>query len=332
MAGLTYKKTGVDIRKAGRFVKRASSLARRTQSSSVLSGIGRFAACFKLTQKYQEPVLVSSTDGVGTKILIAEKLRKFDTIGIDLVAMVVNDIITTGARPLFFLDYFALGRLKGKRETEILKGIVKGCEVAGCSLVGGETAQLGAIYGKDGFDLAGFGVGIVEKRKVIDGRKIKLGDKIIGLASNGLHSNGYSLVRKIFPSEDQWKKYIPSLRRRLGQELLKPTRIYVQAILSLTERFSLKGVANITGGGLLGNIPRILPKGKKVVIKEGSWDIPPIFSLIKEKGKISKKEMFATFNLGIGMAIIVSPKEAEGVMNALSKMRIPSFLMGEIQE
>ncbi|MCK4244016.1 MAG: phosphoribosylformylglycinamidine cyclo-ligase [Candidatus Omnitrophica bacterium] len=331
MAGLTYKKTGVDIGEAGKFVKRASSLARRAQSSSVLSGIGRFAACFKLDKKYKEPVLVSSTDGVGTKILIAEKLRKFDTIGIDLVAMVVNDIITTGARPLFFLDYFALGKLKGKREEEILKGIVKGCQLSGCSLIGGETAQLGAIYGKDGFDLAGFGVGIIEKGKVIDGRKIKVGDKIIGLASNGLHSNGYSLARKIFPQRE-WGKYIPSLRRRLGQELLRPTTIYVKAILSLTERFSLKGIANITGGGLLGNIPRILPQGKKVVIKAGSWDIPPIFSLIREKGKISQKEMFATFNLGIGMAIIVSTKETKRVMDALSKMKIASFLIGKIKE
>ncbi len=331
MAGLTYKKTGVDIREAGRFVKRASSLARRAQSSSVLSGIGRFAACFKLDKKYKEPVLVSSTDNVGTKLLIAEKLRKFDTIGIDLVAMVVNDIITTGARPLFFLDYFALGRLKEKRDTEILKGIIKGCQLSGCSLVGGETAQLGAIYGKDGFDLAGFGVGIIEKGKVIDGSKIKVGDKIIGLASNGLHSNGYSLVRKIFPRRE-WNRYIPSLRRTLGQELLRPTTIYVKAILSLMRRFSLKGVANITGGGLLGNIPRILPEGKKPLIKEGSWEISPIFSLIEEKGKISKKEMFATFNLGIGMAIVVSKKETKGVMNALSKMRIPSFLIGEIRE
>ena len=324
MVNLTYKKTGVDIRRAGKFVKRVSILTRRTTSSSVLSGIGKFAACFKLDKKkYKEPVLVSSTDGVGTKILIAEKLRKFDTIGIDLVAMVVNDIITTGARPLFFLDYLALGRLKGKREEEILKGVVKGCQLSGCSLIGGETAQLGSIYGKDGFDLAGFGVGIVEKKNIIDGSKIKAGDKIIGLASNGLHSNGYSLVRKVFPRRE-WKK--------LGEELLRPTKIYVREILALMKNFSLKGIAHITGGGLLGNIPRVLPKGKKIVIKEGNWRIPPIFTLIKEKGKISQREMLATFNLGIGIAIIVSPKESEGVMNALSKMNLPSFLIGEIKE
>jgi len=331
MANLTYKKAGVDIGQAGKFIEKVSSLAKRTKNLSVLSGIGKFAACFELERKYKKPVLVSSTDGVGTKILLAEELEKFDTIGIDLVAMVVNDIITTGAKPLFFLDYFAVGRLKEKRDDEILRGIVEGCSLSGCSLIGGETAQLASIYGKDGFDLGGFGVGVAEKEKIIDGRKIKVGDKVIGLASNGLHSNGYSLVRKIFPKRE-WKIYIPSLKKTLGQELLKPTRIYVKTILSLSKKFPLKGIAHITGGGLLGNIPRILPKGKKLAIKEGNWDIPPIFNLIKKKGKISKKEMLATFNLGIGMAIIIEEKRVKGVMNALSKMKISSFLIGEIKE
>ena len=323
MANLTYKKTGVDIGKAGKLIKKISSSAKKTINPSVLSGIGRFAACYKIVRKYKEPVLVSSTDGVGTKILIAEKLGKFDSIGIDLVAMVVNDIITTGAKPLFFLDYLALGKIKGKREKEILKGIIKGCQLADCSLIGGETAQLNVIYGKDGFDLAGFGVGIIEKKKIIDGGKIKVGDKIIGLASNGLHSNGYSLVRKIF-LEKEWKK--------LGEELLRPTKIYVREILSLMKNFSLKGIAHITGGGLFGNIPRILPEGKKIVIKEENWKTPPIFNLIKEKGGISKKEMLATFNLGIGMAIIASPEETKEVMDVLVRMETPSYLIGEITE
>jgi len=244
--------------------------------------------------------------------------------------MVVNDIITTGAKPLFFLDYFALGKLKGKREEEILKGIIKGCQLADCSLIGGETAQLSSIYGKNGFDLAGFGVGIIEKKKIIDGGKIKLGDKIIGLASNGLHSNGYSLVRKIFP-EKEWKKYIPSLKRKLGEELLRPTKIYVREILSLMKNFPLKGIAHITGGGLFGNIPRVLPEGKKIVLHQENWKIPPIFNLIKEKGKISEKEMLATFNLGIGMAIIVPPEESKKVMNALARMKTPSYLIGEVK-
>ncbi len=331
MANLTYKKSGVDIGKARKFVKKASSLAGKTINPAVLSGIGRFAACYKIIQKYKEPVLVSSTDGVGTKILIAEKLEKFDTIGIDLVAMVVNDIITTGAKPLFFLDYLALGKLKGKREEEILKGIIKGCQLADCSLIGGETAQLESIYGKDGFDLAGFGVGIIEKKKIIDGGKIKVGDKIIGLASNGLHSNGYSLVRKIFPKRE-WKKYIPSLKRKLGAELLRPTKIYAREILSLMKSFSLKGIAHITGGGLFGNIPRVLPEGKKIVLYQENWKIPAIFNLIKEKGRISKKEMLATFNLGIGMAIIVPPEESKKVMNALARMKTLSYLIGEIVE
>ena len=323
MTNLTYKKTGVDIGKAGKLIKKISSSAKKTTNPAVLSGIGRFAACYKIIQKYKEPVLVSSTDGVGTKILIAEKLGKFDTIGIDLVAMVVNDIITTGAKPLFFLDYLALGKLKGKREEEILKGIIKGCQLADCSLIGGETAQLSSIYGKNGFDLAGFGVGIIEKKKIIDGCKIKVGDKIIGLASNGLHSNGYSLVRKIFP-EKEWRK--------LGEELLRPTKIYVREILALMKNFSLKGIANITGGGLFGNIPRVLPKGKKIIIKEENWKIPPIFNLIKEKGKLSDKEMLATFNLGIGMAIIVSPEKSKKVIDALAKIKTPSYLIGEIAE
>jgi len=331
MANLTYKKAGVDIGAAGKFVKKTSSLAEKTINPAVLSGIGRFAACYKIIRKYKEPVLVSSTDGVGTKILIAEKLRKFDTIGIDLVAMVVNDIITTGAKPLFFLDYLALGKIKGKREEEILKGIIKGCQLADCSLIGGETAQLGAIYGENGFDLAGFGVGIIEKKKIIDGGKIKVGDKIIGLASNGLHSNGYSLVRKIFPGKE-WKKYIPSLKRKLGEELLRPTKIYVREILSLMKNFSLKGIAHITGGGLFGNIPRVLPKGKEIVLHQENWKIPPIFNLIKERGKISKKEMLATFNLGIGMAIIISPEETKKLMKSLARMKTPSYLIGEIAE
>ena len=321
MDKLTYKKTGVDINQAGKLIKKISSSAKKTISPAVLSGIGRFAACYEIIRKYKEPVLVSSTDGVGTKILIAERLGKFDSIGIDLVAMVVNDIITTGAEPLFFLDYLALGKIKGKREGEILGGIIKGCQIAGCSLIGGETAQLSGIYGKNGFDLAGFGVGVIEKKKIIDGSKIKVGDKIIGIASNGIHSNGYSLVRKIFP-EKEWKK--------LAAELLKPTKIYVREILSLMKNFPLKGIAHITGGGLFGNIPRILPEGKKIVLHQENWKIPPIFNLIQEKGKISEKEMLATFNLGIGMAIIVSPGETKKVMKSLARMKTPSYLIGEI--
>src|SRR5450830_1005440 len=277
-----YKESGVDINAAKDLVSDIKQLAKTTLIPGVLGEIGLFSGSFALPLfKYQEPVLVSGTDGVGTKILLAETMGKYDTIGIDLVAMSVNDILTCGSQPIFFLDYLAIGRIKRDRDLEIMKGIAEGCRQAGCALLGGETAQMAAVYGKDGFDLAGFAVGVVEKTKIIDGSKIEAGDAILGLPSSGLHSNGFSLVRKLFPETAILKN------KKLGLTLLKPTRIYVKLILEIIQKFEVKGLAHITGGGLLENIPRVLPKGTKAVLNRSAWKIPEIFSLIQKKGKLS---------------------------------------------
>jgi phosphoribosylformylglycinamidine cyclo-ligase len=293
----------------------------------VLSEIGLFSGSFALPiLKYQEPVLVSGTDGVGTKILLAETLGKYDTIGIDLVAMSVNDILTCGSQPIFFLDYLAIGRINKQRDLEIMKGIAEGCQQAGCALLGGETAQMADVYGKDGFDLAGFAVGVVEKNKMIDGSKIKVGDTILGLPSNGLHSNGFSLIRKLFPETAIRKN------KKLGLTLLKPTCIYVKLILEIIQKFEVKGLAHITGGGLLENIPRVLPKGTKVALNRSAWKIPEVFSLIQKKGKLSEDEMARTFNLGIGMVIIAEPFEAEKISRFLTEHKENYYRIGQIEK
>ncbi|MDI6792008.1 MAG: phosphoribosylformylglycinamidine cyclo-ligase [bacterium] len=302
----TYHQSGVDIEAGNRLVDRIKPLAKSTFRKEVLSEIGGFSGLFapKLAS-YREPVIVSGCDGVGTKLKIAEALNKYETIGIDLVAMSVNDLVVTGAEPLFFLDYLAVGRLNISRAEAMIKGVAEGCRQAGCALLGGETAEMPGVYDRDGFDLAGFAVGIVEKSEIIDGSRISTGDKIVGLPSSGLHSNGYSLVRKLIPSQEY------------TEELLTPTKIYVKTILDLKERFTIKGIAHITGGGMTENIPRILPQGCQAVIKEGSWPVPPIFLSLQEMGNISQEEMCRTFNMGIGMVIILSAGETEECLNYL---------------
>jgi len=315
---ITYKKAGVDISEAGRFIEAIKPLTR---------GIGGFGGLYKFSgKKYKEPYLVSSTDGVGTKLKVAFLCQKHDTVGMDLVGMNVNDVLCVGAQPLFFLDYIATGHIEKKVLTEVVKGIATGCRQAGCCLVGGETAQMPGFYKKGEYDLAGFCVGAVEKRKVIDGSKIKAGDIIIGLESNGLHSNGFSLVRKVF-SQNELKRF--------SRELLKPTRIYVKPVLSLiSARYSLfssiKGIAHITGGAFYDKIARILPGNVNAQIYKDSWGVPGIFRLIQNKGNILDKEMYHTFNMGIGMVLIVEPKVAKQIISRLSKFNLKSWVIGEV--
>ena len=322
-----YKKSGVDIDAAKDLVSGIKRLAKTTRIPGVLGEIGLFSGSFALpVGGHKEPILVSGTDGVGTKILLAEALNKYDTIGIDLVAMSVNDILTCGAQPIFFLDYLAIGRIKKRRDLEIMKGIAEGCRQAGCALLGGETAQMFDVYGPDGFDLAGFAVGVVEKAGMIDGSKIKAGDVILGLPSSGLHSNGFSLVRKLFTGKEIKKN------ESLGLTLLTPTRIYVKLILEIIRKFRVKGLAHITGGGLIENIPRVLPKGTKAVLNRSGWKIPEIFSVIREKGKLLEDETARTFNLGIGMVIIAEKDEAEEISQFLKKKKENFCRVGQIEQ
>jgi phosphoribosylformylglycinamidine cyclo-ligase len=331
--GKSYKEAGVDIDLANQIVKEIKPLISKTSIPGVLGGIGGFGGLFSLAgQKYKEPVLVSGTDGVGTKLKIAFTLNKHNTVGIDLVAMSVNDIITCGAKPLFFLDYISISKPSKKVVVELIKGITEGCKMAGCALLGGETAEMPGFYPEGEYDLAGFAVGVVERSKIIDGRKIKEGDSVIGIASNGLHSNGFSLARKVLLEEKRYdiEKTFLSLKKTLGEELLAPTRIYVKPVLYLLEKYRILGIAHITGGGLLENIPRILPEGVSVQINQESWVKPPIFSLIQKEGKISDEEMYRTFNIGIGMVLIVIPDKVKEIIKVLNQMNFPSYLIGRV--
>jgi phosphoribosylformylglycinamidine cyclo-ligase len=333
MKKLTYKKSGVDIDEGEKFVNMISPMARKTFRPEVMADIGSFNALFKLdTRRYKDPVLVSGTDGVGTKLKIAVMMKKHDTIGIDLVAMCVNDILTSGAEPLFFLDYFATGRLKSERAAEVVKGIVRGCQDAGCSLIGGETAEMPGFYAEDEYDLSGFAVGVVERKKIIDGLSVREGDAIIGIASNGLHSNGFSLVRRIFFDliKTDVLAYFPEIGAKLGDELLKPTRIYVKAFEFLNSRIKIAGMAHITGGGIPGNVPRILPKGLSAVIQSGSWPVPRIFRLIQKLGNVPEDDMKRTFNMGVGYVMIVSKRKAGDAVSILSQSGYRAFIIGEI--
>ncbi|MEW6608748.1 MAG: phosphoribosylformylglycinamidine cyclo-ligase [bacterium] len=322
--GITYKSAGVDINAGNELVRRIKKLPTKIRGSTwqVIGGIGGFSGLFELDfKKYKEPVLVSSCDGVGTKIKIAQKLNQHRGVGIDLVAMCVNDLVTCGAQSLFFLDYLSFGKLNLTVAQEILEGIVEGCNQADCALLGGETAEMPAVYSPDEYDLAGFAVGVVEKGNLIDGNQIAIDDAIIGIASSGLHSNGFSLVRKVFEQDMETFK----------DELLKPTRIYVKSILTLKESFNLKGIAHITGGGFLDNIPRILPEGTKAVIRRNSWEVPWIFNEIQNRGEIQDLEMYRTFNMGIGMVIIVSEKEFSSAMKKLDSLGEKTYLIGQIK-
>ncbi|MBU1853771.1 MAG: phosphoribosylformylglycinamidine cyclo-ligase [Candidatus Omnitrophica bacterium] len=319
---MNYKKAGVDIDKSNRFVKNIVRMVASTKRSEVLGGIGGFSALMKIPKKYRNPILISSTDGVGTKLMVAELLKKHDTVGIDLVAMCVNDIIVTGAEPIFFLDYLATGRLNNKKAVDIVKGIVKGCKVAGCALIGGETAEMPGMYKDETYDLAGFCVGVVEKDRIIDGHSVNIGDRIIGIQSSGVHSNGFSLVRKVFKKSE--------LKGKLGKLLLKPTFIYVKSILKLLERINVKSIAHITGGGFYDNIPRVLPLKTAALIYKKSWPVPEIFKMIRNKAGISDKEMYRTFNMGIGMVVIVSKKDVEKTHEIINRHNLKSWAIGEI--
>jgi len=323
MTTLTYKSSGVNIDEADDFIKIIKPMVKTTSRPEVLGGIGGFSGLFAPRLKgLKDPVLVSSTDGVGTKLMIADLQKKYDTVGIDLVAMSVDDVVVTGAEPLFFLDYIACGRLDKPMLAEVMKGVVRGCREAGCALVGGETAELPGLYAKEQWDLAGFCVGIVDRKKIIAGRTCRKGDKVIGLASSGLHSNGFSLARKAF-SEDE-------LRGEIGRELLKPTRIYTRPILKVLKSVKIKAMAHITGGGFTDNIPRVIPPGLTVVIQEGRWPIPPIFRLIQERGGVDEHEIFRTLNMGIGMVLVVGPKDAEKAIALFAKMRQKAYVIGDL--
>lgn len=332
--GITYKDAGVDIDEGNETVRRIKPLAKATFRPEVLSDIGSFSAFFSInTKKYVEPVLVSSTDGVGTKLKLAFMSGIHNTIGIDLVAMVVNDIIVSGAEPLFFLDYFACGKLKADTAEQVVKGISEGCKEANCALIGGETAELPGFYNEDEYDLAGFGVGVVEKDKIIDGSRITIGDAIIGIESSGLHSNGYSLVRKVFFEKNNYKadSFIEELGKPLIEELLTPTKIYVKPVLNILKHYQIKGIAHITGGGFLENIPRILPAQTKAALYLSDYRLPAIFSIIKDLGHIEDNEMYRTFNCGIGLIVVVSKEIVDDVIALLNNMELRSFVLGEIK-
>jgi len=329
----SYKDAGVDISLANQIVEKIKPLISKTSIPGVLGGIGGFGGLFSLAEhKYKEPVLVSGTDGVGTKLKLAFALDKHDTVGIDLVAMSVNDIITCGAKPLFFLDYISIGKLSEKVVVELVKGVTEGCKIAGCTLLGGETAEMPGFYAGNEYDLAGFAVGVVEKSEIIDGREIQEGDSVIGIASNGLHSNGFSLVRKVLFESKKYKMddKLPFFEKPLGRELLRPTRIYVSPVLHLLEKYKILGIAHITGGGIVENIPRILPEVVSVRIDQESWSTPPIFTFIQEEGEISDGEMYRTFNMGIGMVLIVSSNDASKVIDELKMAEYNSYLIGKV--
>ncbi len=330
---LTYKDSGVDIDAGNKFVEDIKKSVQSTYIKGVMGDLGGFGGMFELGKGYRNPVLVSGTDGVGTKLKIAFMTDKHDTIGIDAVAMCVNDIAVLGAKPLFFLDYLGTGKLDPKVSPEIVKGIAEGCKQAGCALIGGETAEMPGFYQQGEYDIAGFAVGIVEKDEIIDGSKIVSGDVAIGISSSGIHSNGYSLVRKLFFDKLSWTldKKIDELGKTLGEELITPTKIYVKTVLNLKEKVELKGIVHITGGGFIENVPRILPDNLDMEIDKKSYEVPAIFKLMKEKGNIDETEMYKTFNMGIGMIVIVSKDQAKQAMQILEDMNEQAYILGAIK-
>ncbi|MCR4434679.1 MAG: phosphoribosylformylglycinamidine cyclo-ligase [Clostridiales bacterium] len=328
----TYKEAGVDVEAGYEAVRLMGSHVRRTFRPEVLTDIGGFGGLFAIDRnKYEHPVLVSGTDGVGTKLKIAFLMDRHDTVGIDCVAMCVNDIVCSGAEPLFFLDYIALGKNRPEKVAEIVKGIAEGCVISGCALIGGETAEMPGFYPEDEYDLAGFCVGIADRSKIIDGKSIKAGDKLIGLASSGLHSNGYSLVRKLLnPKPEKLQEYIEALGSTLGEELLKPTRIYVKTVLDLKDKFQIKGISHITGGGFIENIPRMVHGNLRVRIFKGSWPVLPVFDLLQRIGDIKERDIYNTFNMGIGMVLAVDGETAEEVVKYLNRDSEEAYVIGDI--
>jgi phosphoribosylformylglycinamidine cyclo-ligase len=324
---LTYKQAGVDIKKADDLIDDIRQMVKSTDRPEVLRGIGSFGGLFRLAKKYKDPVLVSSSDGVGTKLKIATLVNKHDTVGIDLVAMNVNDILCCGAEPLFFLDYLGCSKLESHVFKSIIKGVAEGCRQAGCALIGGETAEMPGMYRKGDYDLAGFCVGVVERSRVIDDSQIEAGDIVLGLASNGLHSNGYSLVRRVF-SRKELISY--------SKELLKPTRIYVKPVLDLLKSgdsrqgFPIKGIAHVTGGAFYNKIKRVLTPDLSILIKKDTWPIPEIFRLIQDKGNIKDREMFSTFNMGIGLVLVIDKVSPSKIIHRLSQLGLKSWVIGKV--
>ena len=318
-AGLSYRDAGVDIDAGDQLVENIKPYAKRTMRPEVLSGIGGFGGLVEISKKYKEPVLVSGTDGVGTKLKLAFELNIHDTVGIDLVGMSVNDILVQGAEPLFFLDYFACGKLNVAAATEVIKGIANGCEQAGCALIGGETAEMPGMYPVGEYDLAGFAVGVVEKANIITGADIKPGDVVLGMASNGAHSNGYSLVRKIIERSNPDMSALFDGERILRDVIMAPTRIYVKPMLALMQTLTIKGMAHITGGGITENVPRVLPENVVADIDGKSWELPKLFKWLQEQGNVAEQEMYRTFNCGIGMVVIVAASDADLAISQLQE-------------
>jgi len=331
-----YKKAGVDIAAGNEAVERMKKHVKRTFRPEVLADLGGFGGLFSLNkEKYEEPVLVSGTDGVGTKLKLAFAMDKHDTIGIDAVAMCVNDIIVQGAEPLFFLDYLACGKVEPEKIEAIVAGISEGCVQSGCALIGGETAEMPGMYSAEEYDIAGFTVGIVDRKKMIDGSTIAPGDAVLGFASSGIHSNGFSLVRRLLLEEvgyDLQDELAELGGAKLGDVLLEPTKIYVKSALKLIEQVNVKGMAHITGGGFIENIPRVLPEGVNVDIAYGSWPILPIFELMQQKGSISNRDMFTTFNMGIGLVVIVPAEQADEALRIANELGEKAYHIGTVTE
>ena len=338
-SSLSYRDAGVDIDAGDALVERIKPLAKKTMREGVLAGIGGFGALFEVPKRYREPVLVSGTDGVGTKLKLAFHLNKHDTVGIDLVAMSVNDILVQGAEPLFFLDYFACGRLDVETAATVVGGIARGCEMAGCALIGGETAEMPSMYPDGEYDLAGFAVGAVEKSKIIDGKSIVPGDVVLGLASSGAHSNGYSLVRKIIERASaagtgldfNAAQFPDAQGRNLRDVLMEPTRIYVKSLLALMQQLTVKGMAHITGGGLVENVPRVLQDHLAAVLQRDAWTMPPLFTWLQQHGNVADAEMHRVFNCGIGMAVVVAAVDAERAMGELKALGETVWRIGSIE-
>ena len=330
----TYKEAGVDIEAGNSFVQKIKPLVKSTFRPEVMTEIGGFGGLFSLNaSKYKNPVLVSGTDGVGTKLKLAFLADRHDTVGIDLVAMCVNDIVVQGAEPLFFLDYLATGKLDPEKAAQIVAGIAEGCRQAGCALIGGETAEMPGFYADGEYDIAGFTVGVVEKEQIIDGSSITVGNKLIGIGSSGLHSNGYSLARRIIFDHMglSINSPLPDSSKTVAEELLTPTRIYVRAVMNLLKDFRINGIAHITGGGLLENVPRVLPKGCAASFKLDSWTMPSIFTTMQEAGNVEQNEMYRTFNMGIGMVLAVAATDVDDILSRLNGLGEQAWLIGEVK-
>ncbi|MCW5828475.1 MAG: phosphoribosylformylglycinamidine cyclo-ligase [Deltaproteobacteria bacterium] len=329
---LTYRAAGVDVEAGDRLVDRIAPLARRTRIAGTMGGLGGFGGLFRLPKGYREPVLVSGTDGVGTKLRLAFDLKRHGSVGIDLVAMCVNDVLVQGARPLFFLDYFATGKLDVGTAEQVISGIARGCLEGQCTLLGGETAEMPGFYKPGEYDLAGFVVGVAERKRLVTGQRIRPGDEIIALASSGVHSNGYSLVRRIVADRklDLRRTYAP-LRRPLGEALIEPTRIYVKTVLPLLSRFDIRGMAHITGGGLPGNLPRQFPASVRPVIDRSSWSLPPVFQVLQNAGDIDDAEMLATFNCGVGYCLVVRKGQGSALVRSLRGRRERAWIIGTVE-